>query len=208
MEEGKILKNLNVSRETLFRLKDFIELLKEWNKKINLVSSKSMTQVWSRHIDDSAQLWHYLPKNSKKWVDIGSGAGFPGLIVALVAKEKKPDLNVTLIDANQKKCAFLEAASRVLGISVEIIPKRIEHLPQQNADILSARALTSATGLVSYLEKHGKKNCRGLFLKGKNIKIEIKEISNLNNYQIEFFPSVLAGDGFVLQIEKRRGQID
>ena len=206
MDDSKIFNDLNVSRETFSSLREFIGLLGEWNKKINLVSRNSLNDVWSRHIDDSAQLWYYLPKNPKRCVDLGSGAGFPGLILALLAKEKNPGLTVILVDANRRKCAFLEDASRVLRVNVEVIPERIENLTPLKADILSARALTSTKELLLYLEKHGKQRCRALFLKGKNIKTELREISNLNDYCIEIFPSYLAGGGSILQVEKRKSR--
>ena len=111
MESNSVLETLNVSRETIDSFGDYVKILDKWNKKINLVSKNSMNDVWERHISDSAQLWGFISNNVKKWVDLGSGAGFPGLIIAALAKEKLPDLKVTLIEADHRKCVFLNQAA-------------------------------------------------------------------------------------------------
>ena len=100
---------LGVSRETLEQLQIYVGLLKKWTKRINLVAPKSLDQVWTRHILDSTQVFDLAPKNAATWVDLGSGGGFPGAVVAILAAAKAPNLSVTLIESDQRKAAFLRA---------------------------------------------------------------------------------------------------
>ena len=204
MESNSVLETLNVSRETIDSFGDYVKILDKWNKKINLVSKNSMNDVWERHISDSAQLWGFISNNVKKWVDLGSGAGFPGLIIAALAKEKLPDLKVTLIEADHRKCVFLNQAASLLKVEVEILTLRIQDCPFQDADIISARALAPMKTLISYFLSHGKiKKSKGLFLKGKNINQELLEVPNLDIFKVKVVPSFLPGSGCVVAIEKK-----
>ena len=101
-----LLNKICVSRETCDLLGIYYDMLISWNKKINLVSRKSISSSWNRHFLDSAQLWLYLPSNANKWLDFGSGAGFPGLVIAFISKELKPDLKIVLVEKNKKKAFF------------------------------------------------------------------------------------------------------
>lgn len=130
----------DVSRETMDRLGAYASLLEKWNPKINLVSSSTLANTWHRHLADSAQLWALAPEGAKSWMDIGSGAGFPGLVIAAIAAEKLPDLAVTLVESDRRKSVFLKTVAREMGVTVNVITERIEMLEPQNADILSARA--------------------------------------------------------------------
>ncbi len=117
-----------VSRETLSRLKAYVGLLKEWNARQNLVSANSLNDVWGRHIWDSAQLAPLLPPNAKSLIDLGSGAGFPALVLAAMLREK-PVFRVVVTDSIAKKCRFLEAAAERMELNVEIRNGRIEDYP-------------------------------------------------------------------------------
>jgi len=120
VQHDEILKDLNVSRETVDRLNDFVILLEKWNKAINLVSKATLDHVWSRHILDSAQIFMY-GSMAKLWVDIGTGGGLPGFVVAVLAAEKAPQMCVTLVESDQRKAEFLREASRALSLSTNIL---------------------------------------------------------------------------------------
>jgi len=168
----------DVSRETMDRLEAYAALLVKWNPKINLVAKSTIPEVWHRHMADSAQLWALAPKGAKSWMDIGSGAGFPGLVIAAIAAEKAPDLKVSLVESDRRKSVFLQSAAREMGITVEVITKRIEALEPQGVDILSARALSSLSQLLEFTTKHRKPEGVCLFPKGARVDSELTEASS------------------------------
>ena len=190
----------DVSRETMDRLLAYAALLIKWNPKINLVAKSTIPDIWHRHIADSAQLWVLAPRGAKTWVDIGSGAGFPGLVIAAIAAEKAPDLTMTLVESDRRKSVFLQSAAREMGITVKVITKRIEQLESQNADILSARALSSLTQLLEFTEKHRKPCGVCLFPKGARVDSELTEASSCWHMAYETFPSMTDPDAVILRI--------
>ncbi len=113
-----LINKICVSRETCDLLRLYYDMLISWNKKINLVSRKSIKTSWNRHFLDSAQLWLYLPQKANKWLDFGSGAGFPGLVIAFISKELKPDLKIVLVEKNKKKALFLNEVVNKIGLNV------------------------------------------------------------------------------------------
>ncbi len=125
-----------VSRETLTRLKAYVGLLDDWNARHNLVSASSMADVWRRHVWDSAQLAQFIPAEAKSLVDLGSGAGFPGLVLAAL----RPETKVVLCESTAKKCRFLEAAAERMGLKVEVRNARIEDAKHEPFDVVTARA--------------------------------------------------------------------
>ena len=153
----------DVSRETIQSLRVYANLLEKWNKTINLVSKSTINHMWERHFLDSAQLWPHIPENAKTLVDIGSGAGFAGLVLAIIGKEKKPNLRVVLIESDTRKCAFMRNVSRETNINVEIITKRIEEVDDLKADVVTARALATVSQLLDYSKNILKKKGIGLF---------------------------------------------
>jgi 16S rRNA (guanine527-N7)-methyltransferase len=197
------LTDLNVSRETTDLLKNYVKILQMWNTKINLVSKDSIKDVWFRHILDSAQLFKFVNSDIKKWLDLGSGAGFPGLVIAILAKDKFPDLSMTLIESDKRKCVFLSEVVRELQLSVKIFPKRIQDCPQQNADIISARALSKLEKLFHYFVYHGKKDCKGLFLKGKSVRNELSLVNNIDVFKVKLGPSTVDKTGYLVEVENR-----
>jgi 16S rRNA (guanine527-N7)-methyltransferase len=157
-------RRFDVSRETLTRLETYAALLTKWTRRINLVSAASLPDLWHRHIADSAQLLAFRPP-ARLWLDLGSGAGFPGLVVAILT----PDLHVRLVESDQRKCAFLRRVAEDTGTTVDIVPCRIETLPPQSADVISARALAPLTQLLAHAEKHLAPDGIGLFPKGRTV---------------------------------------
>jgi 16S rRNA (guanine527-N7)-methyltransferase len=169
------LPGLDVSRETLGRLELYESLLRKWNPAINLVSRTTLADAWSRHFVDSAQLLALAPVDATSWVDLGSGGGFPGLVIAILAEELRPDLSVTLVESDQRKAAFLAEVARQTGVTVAVKAARAETLTPCNSDILSARALAPLKELLSLSMRHLKPSGVGLFLKGAQSGAEVAE---------------------------------
>lgn len=162
----------DVSRETTARLEHYAALLAHWNPRINLVSRSTLADVWTRHIADSAQLLE-LGGRSGHWVDLGSGGGLPGLVIAIVAAEKYPNSTITLVESDGRKCAFLRAAIRETRLSVRVVNARINDVDPLDADVLTARALADLPTLLGYCERHLARSGVALFPKGKTWKNEL-----------------------------------
>lgn len=191
----------NVSRETLARLKLFVGLLEDWNVRINLVSAKSLAEVWKRHVWDSAQLVP-LAGEARSLVDFGSGAGFPGLVLAIVLAERKP--KVVLYEAIAKKCRFLEEAAHRTGAAVEVRNDRIEKAQPEPFDLVTARACASLSQLLSYAIPFQAKNTRCLFLKGQSVEAELADATKDWSMKVEQHPSRSDPSGVILDIRELR----
>ena len=164
-----------VSRETFDCLKAYEASLNEWQQKLNLVSKNSLAEAWKRHFADSAQLFSYIPKDAKVLLDFGSGAGFPGMVLAIMAKEKTPYLKVRLIESIGKKTLYLKHVAEICDVRVEILNQRIETLPPQKADVITSRAMASLDQLLKYTYRFCKKNTVCIFPKGRSYADEITE---------------------------------
>jgi 16S rRNA (guanine527-N7)-methyltransferase len=193
-EAGRLL---NVSRETLDRLQAYVDLLQKWQRRINLVSAGTLPAVWQRHILDSGQLAQYLPANATDGiVDLGSGAGLPGLILAIVAERP-----VDLIESDSRKCAFLLEAARVTGASVKIHRRRAEGLAPWPANVLTARALAPLPRLLELGEGFidpDRTVC--LFLKGREAEQELTDSAKHWNMRAERFASLSDPSGSILRL--------
>lgn len=168
------LPGLDVSRETQEKLDHLVALLAKWSPRINLVSRTTLEDSWTRHILDSAQVFSVPDVRSGLWADFGSGGGFPGLVVAILAQELAPGLKVTLVESDQRKSVFLRTALRETDVDAKVLSKRIEKVPPLQADVISARALADLTVLLSFAERHMSKSGRAVFLKGANWKKELE----------------------------------
>ena len=191
---------LDVSRETTARLKALEDLLVKWNPAINLVSKSTLGSVWERHIVDSAQIYS-LALHSGHWVDLGSGGGFPGLVIACMASGKGDELKVTLVESDQRKAAFLRAASSKLGLSPTVISQRIEAVPPLHADVLSARALAPLSVLLAYAQRHLAPDGICLFPKGASWKQEVEAARKDWHFQLEHHKSITDSDGAILAVK-------
>lgn len=158
---------LDVSRETEARLAHYLNLLRKWNPRINLVANGTLDDAVTRHFSDSAQLVSLRPSPGPSWVDLGSGGGFPGLVVAILLEEIRPDTTVTLIESDRRKSVFLRTVIRETGISARVISARIENAPPQNATTVSARALAPLSKLLIYVERHMRATGTAFFPKGE-----------------------------------------
>lgn len=191
----------NVSRETIDCLRNFEALVLKWTKKINLVSAGDAHQIWERHILDSVQVYSLAP-DVGDWVDIGSGGGFPGIVAAIMAKDAAPYRAFTLVDSDQRKCAFLRTAARELALNVKVTAERVENLPPLNASVLSARALDDLTGLLGYAERHLAADGTAIFPKGSRWKSEHEEAMKKWSYDLKIIKSETNPDATILKIKE------
>lgn len=190
----------DVSRETLERLSNYHDLLLKWGARINLVSRATLDDAWTRHFADSAQIFDLAPPDARVWADLGSGAGFPGLVVAMLAAELRPSLRVRLIEADQRKAAFLRTVARETGIDADIVADRIESASPSNADVVSARALAPLADLLAMAERHLLPGGVCLFPKGARYRDEIAEALETYTFDCENYPSKTDADSVILKI--------
>ncbi len=190
-----------VSRETLARLKAYVALLAEWNTRHNLVSEKSLEDVWRRHIWDSAQLARYVPARAKTLIDLGSGAGFPGLVLAEMLRDQ---VSVMLFESTGKKAEFLRAAAARLDLAVDVRNERIEAAPHRSADVVTARALAPLDKLLPYAQQFASQNTVCLFLKGQSVASELTATRKTWKMKALQHPSLSDPSGVVLEIRELR----
>lgn len=190
---------LNVSRETFVKLEAFADLVRKWNPKINLVSKNSLDDLWQRHILDSVQVFE-LAEGEGHWVDLGSGGGFPGIVVAILNQEAQA-FQVTMVESDQRKCAFLRTAIRELGLTASVKTERIEQLEGLKADILSARALADLTHLLDFTELHLNSDGTALFPKGQNWQSEDSDAKQVWAYALEAVESKTNPAAAILKIK-------
>jgi 16S rRNA (guanine527-N7)-methyltransferase len=153
MTATRDLPGLDLPPATLERLEAFEALARRWTEKINLVAPSTVADLWTRHIADSAQLWPLAPAGARSWADLGSGGGFPGMVIAILTADTGAP-QVTLIESDQRKCAFLRTVLRELSIKATILDQRVESAPPQSADIVSARALAPLPTLLPLVTRH------------------------------------------------------
>jgi 16S rRNA (guanine527-N7)-methyltransferase len=188
----------NVSRETLDRLKAYADLLADWNEHHNLVARSTLPDLWHRHFLDSAQLEPLIPPGTRTLADLGSGAGFPGLVLAAM----RPEIAVTLHESTGKKCAFLAAVAERIGLKVTVRNERIEALPPKAFDVVTARALAPLPLLLSYATRLSGPNSVCLFLKGQNLGSELTEAHKSWNMETSQVPSKTDPSGAILVVRK------
>ncbi|MFV2051195.1 16S rRNA (guanine(527)-N(7))-methyltransferase RsmG [Aliiroseovarius sp. YM-037] len=182
------------------RLAIYADLLKKWNPAINLVSNSSLDHLWTRHFLDSAQVFDLAPEGVSHWADLGAGGGFPGLVVAVIAKDRTPDMAITLVESDQRKATFLQSAAREMGLTVAVVADRIEAVAALNVDILSARALAPLKALLNYAERHLAAEGIALFPKGAKAQEEVDEALASWRFVVESFPSKTDANAAILKI--------
>ena len=186
------------------RLGIFIALLGKWNSAINLVSSASLADVWTRHVEDSAQLLGLVPPDRKLWVDLGAGAGFPGVVIALMTADRADAVDMVLIESDQRKAAFLTTVSRETGVPMVIHAERIELVVPQQADIVSARALAPLSRLCAFADRHMAAGGVALFPKGGQYGAEVAEARKVWAFDLESHCSKTDPKGAVLKLKDLR----
>ena len=200
---------IDVSRETISKLDGYVGLLKKWNSTINLVSNASLDDLWNRHMLDSAQIFQLADIQVGHWVDIGTGGGFPGMVVAVIASERAPDLRFTFVESDLRKATFLRTVARETGANVIILSNRIESIQNLDADILSARALAPLVDLLNFAEMHLKPDGQALFPKGAKYRQEIEESLDSWRFQSQECRSITDDAAVILKLgEIRRVRSD
>jgi 16S rRNA (guanine527-N7)-methyltransferase len=193
----------NVSRETFSALDTYAGLLTEWNSRFNLVSESSIPHIWQRHFLDSAQLFPLIPDSARTLADIGSGAGFPGLVLAILAKGQGRKLAIHLIESTGKKANFLREVSDKLGLGAIIHNARAESL-KLKADVVTARAVALLPELLKYAKPLIHKDSLCILLKGKSASDELTESKKYWTFACEKKPSISDVSGTVLIIRDLR----
>jgi 16S rRNA (guanine527-N7)-methyltransferase len=191
-----------VPRETIHRLGRYAEILTDWQKRTNLVGPSTLPGLWSRHFADSAQLCG-LALNARLWLDLGSGAGFPGLVVAII-QAGTPDFRMHLVESNRKKCAFLAEVARETAAPVDIHAMRIEELAQSaqslRPDVVSARALAPLPRLFELAAPFFGERTKGLFPKGREAEAEIAAGRESWEFDFRLRPSLTAEDSSIIEV--------
>jgi 16S rRNA (guanine527-N7)-methyltransferase len=194
----------DVSRETLAKLDIIIETLDHWRTRSNLIGPKEWPQIWTRHVGDSVQLLDRIPDTASV-VDLGSGAGFPGLILAAA----RPAGHVTMIESVGKKCAFLRAAIKAADLPAEVHQGRVEAAPPIAAAYVTARAFAPLPELLDYASPWLCKGATGVFPKGERWKEELTAAQQRWNFAYQAIPSRSGGSGVILIVReaaRRHGQ--
>lgn len=194
---------MTVSRETMERLRVYEALLLKWQKSINLISSGSLGELWGRHMWDSAQLAALTPVDAKYWLDIGSGGGFPGLVVAALLRDR-PGFQMELVESDQRKSIFLREAARLMDVPVRVHTCRIEGFAREEGaplpDVISARALASLDQILFWTSPFWGKATIGLFPKGRNVTDELTESRKNWIFEVEAVNSLSDPSGTVLKL--------
>jgi 16S rRNA (guanine527-N7)-methyltransferase len=187
-----------VSRETLGRLTTYVNLLIDWNERLNLVAPSTIADVWRRHILDSAQLAPMIPSRARTIVDLGSGAGFPGLVLAIMLADHA-GLKVHLVESTQKKCRFLEAVIAATGAPAQVHACRAEDM-RMKADVVTARAVAPLDRLLPLAHPFFRPDTIALFLKGRSLNDELTLATKSWTLTATPFPSRSDPSGFVLRV--------
>lgn len=192
-----------VSRETLDRLVIYADLLQRWQKAVNLVAPSTLAEVWHRHFADSAQLAALIPLDAVRHADLGSGGGFPGLVLAIMLAERGRPSTV-LIESDQRKCAFLREVARHTRIAVEIVTKRIEIAETcrmvATVDVVTARALAPLERLFGLSAPVCTASTLGLFLKGRGVEQELADARRTWRFEHRLVPSMTQEGAFVVHV--------
>ncbi|NNU79090.1 16S rRNA (guanine(527)-N(7))-methyltransferase RsmG [Halovulum dunhuangense] len=196
----RILAEMDVSRETTERLKAYVDLLLKWTKRINLIGKGTTAEIWDRHILDSTQLWPLRPPHARIWLDMGSGGGLPGVVIAILAAEQARDLDLTLMESDLRKSVFLQTVARELGLAYRVVTERIENAAPVKADVVSARALAPLGTLLAWTERHRAQNGTALLLKGRRYQDELTEARALWHVEPEVIQSRSDPSGVILRI--------
>ncbi len=198
------MEKYNVSRETFEKLKTYECLLKEWQTKFNLVSNSTLENAWERHFLDSVQLFKLIPQTAKTLMDFGSGAGFPGMVIAIMANAKTPYLKVSLVESTTKKTLYLNEVKKQVGVEVEIINERIEKIKPHIVDVITSRAMTSLDALLQYALPFCGKKTVCIFPKGKKYAEELQEAQKKWCFNYQIVDSEQSDEGKILVITDLR----
>jgi 16S rRNA (guanine527-N7)-methyltransferase len=186
---------LGVSRETMERLRAYADLLKRWQKAVNLIAPSTLPDLWRRHMMDSAQLARWLILEPSRLVDLGSGAGFPGLVLAILG-----GCTVELVESDSKKCTFLREVIRITEARAHVREMRIDTFSGPGFDVVTSRALAPLPRLLGYASRLLTPDGICLFLKGRRTEEELTEAGKEWNMTVERFPSQTEPRGWVIRV--------
>lgn len=193
-----------VPPQSLPKLVEFQKILCSFNNTINLVSKTDIQHIWKRHIVDSAQIYSVARKNILTWLDIGSGGGLPGLVLACIFDAVRPEITVNLVESDQRKATFLREASRLLELSTVVVCGEIQEIPAINCDVISARAVAPLAKLLSMSENHLSPNVDCIFLKGSCAVAEIASARNEWFFDMSIKQSRTSPDSSILHLSNVR----
>jgi len=197
-----------VSRETIGKLLAYDSLLRQWQKTINLVAPSTLDDTWGRHFADSAQLLALAPAGAKRWLDLGSGAGFPGLVLAILLAARG-GATMTLIESDSRKAAFLREVARKTGAPVDILCGRIENsATQTKVDVITARALAPLPRLLDLAAPYFSDDTVGLFLKGREAQAEIDAALKRWDFTVALHPSLTDSEGRVVEVRALKAKTE
>lgn len=188
---------------SLRMLETYEELVRKWNPAINIVSKSTLKDLWHRHIIDSAQIFRFCPEKGL-WLDLGSGGGFPGVVIAVLAHGIRPDVRVRMIESDLRKTVFLRECCRHLALSAVVLSDRIETLEPQGAAVVSARALAPLSDLCGFVHRHMAPDGTAVFLKGQQADAELAEAGRSWHFELERSESVTNSDASILAIRGLR----
>jgi 16S rRNA (guanine527-N7)-methyltransferase len=193
------IKKFNVSRETIEKLNIYNDFLLENNKLLNLIGKTTEKHVFSRHFKDSAQIYNLIEDKSEI-IDIGSGAGFPGVVLKILMDNKKIDGNITLIDKSPKKCKFLKDLSDKLSLTLKIVNLKIENFKFNKISTVVSRAFKKTIDTLDIIVKNNDKIKDIILIKGKTYQQEIEEAKKKYTFDVEKFRSITSDESYILKI--------
>ena len=202
-DKAEALKLTPVPRETEARIDLYLALLRRWQAKTNLVAPSTLPHLWTRHVADSLQLLLLAP-TAKCWVDLGSGGGFPGIVLACAVAER-PGARVHLVERNAKKAAFLREALRITSAPGIVHATGIEDIVDSiegPIDCVTARALAPLHQLIGFAEPLIRKGAKALFLKGQDVEAELTETTKYWNIKPKLHASLTGGQGWIVELDR------
>ena len=196
MNKTEIVSYFNLNKIQVEKIEFFITSIINHNQHTNLVGKSTIENIWDRHVLDCLQLTKYISNKKLKILDLGTGPGLPGVLLSIIGYK-----NVLMIDSIKKKTDFVKKMVKELSLSAKIQNKRIEKPPTSQQDIILSRALAPLIKLLTYARMHSNKNTTSLFLKGRNVNIEIDKAMKEYFFDFEKIESISSGDGCILQIK-------
>lgn len=196
----------NVSRETIENINAYEELIRKWNPSINLVAKSTLGNLRTRHIGDSLQLVTFLPTSTQCIADLGSGGGLPGVVIAIVNKEKNPSALTVLVESDARKAAFLRTVSIELSLNTKIVNERIEQADAIEAEVVLARALAPLEKLLDYVNRHMRVGGIAIIPKGRRYEEEVAMAQRTWSFNLKQHNSLVDSESRILELSnlKRR----
>ena len=203
MDVEFFIKKFNVSRETIEKLKKYKDFLLISNKYLNLIGKTTENQIFTRHFADSAQIYDIIEDKSEI-IDLGSGAGFPGVLLRILMDDKKISGNITLIDKSSKKCKFLQDLSDKLSLTLKIANLKIENYKFDKISTVVSRAFKKTIDIIDILLRNNDKIRNIILIKGKTYQQELEDAKKKYTFDVEKFRSITSDESYILKINNIR----